>query len=132
MFDIDHFKEINDTHGHAAGDRVLQAVGDAIRRRARATDILGRLGGEEFAMLLPETGGAEALTLAERLRREITAVGVPHGGRSIALTCSCGVAARSDEILLLDTLLSFADKALYRAKRQGRNRISRDERAIAT
>jgi diguanylate cyclase (GGDEF)-like protein len=131
MFDIDHFKDINDTHGHAAGDHVLEAVGEAIRRRARAADILGRIGGEEFAVLLPETTGAEAVILAERLRHDIAAVNVAYEGSSITFTCSFGVAAQGEEILVLDTLLSVADQALYRAKRQGRNRVSRDERAIA-
>jgi diguanylate cyclase (GGDEF)-like protein len=92
---------------------------------------LGRIGGEEFAVLLPETTGAEAVILAERLRHDIAAVNVAYEGSSITFTCSFGVAAQGEEILVLDTLLSVADQALYRAKRQGRNRVSRDERAIA-
>jgi len=126
MLDIDHFKDVNDTYGHAAGDRVLQALAEAIRRTARDPDIAGRLGGEEFAVMLPETGGAEATTLAERLRHVVAALRVPHEGATISFTCSFGVAARMDDVTVLDTLLSRADAALYRAKRQGRDRISRD------
>jgi diguanylate cyclase (GGDEF)-like protein len=130
MFDIDLFKQINDAHGHAAGDKVLQVVADAARSRARAADILGRLGGEEFAALLPETTGPDAIKLAERLRQDLSSLHVLHEGHTITFSCSFGVAARGEEIVVLDTLLRQADQALYRAKRQGRNRVSRDERAI--
>jgi len=126
MLDIDHFKEVNDTYGHAAGDRVLQALAGAIRGAARDADIAGRLGGEEFAVMLPETGGAEATMLAERLRTVVTGLRVLHDGVTITFTCSLGVATRNDDVAALDTLLSRADQALYRAKRQGRDRISRD------
>lgn len=129
MFDIDHFKHVNDTHGHAAGDRVLQAVANAMRLTAREADIPGRLGGEEFALMLPETSGAEGVVLAERLRQALTAVRVSHNGATISFTCSFGVAARGEDVAVLDTLLSRADEALYRAKRQGRNRTSRDSSA---
>jgi diguanylate cyclase (GGDEF)-like protein len=132
MFDIDHFKDINDSFGHAAGDAVLQAVAEATRHRARAADIAGRLGGEEFALLLPETTGADAVKLAERLRADLHALEVSHEGQTIRFSCSFGVAARGEEILVLDTLLNQADQALYRAKRQGRNRVSRDERVIVS
>lgn len=124
MFDIDHFKTINDTHGHAAGDRVLQAVATAIARTARIPDIAGRLGGEEFALLLPETSGREAASLAERLRADLSALRVPYDRATITFTCSFGVAARGTDVAVLDTLLSRADEALYRAKRQGRDRVS--------
>ncbi|HEV8401384.1 MAG TPA: diguanylate cyclase [Gemmatimonadales bacterium] len=131
MFDIDHFKHVNDTYGHAAGDRVLQALAQAIRGAARDPDIAGRLGGEEFALLLPETSGPEAVTLAERLRRVVGGIGVPHDGATISFTCSFGVAARQEDVAVLDTLLNRADEALYRAKRQGRDRISLDVSAGA-
>jgi len=126
MFDIDHFKTINDTHGHAAGDRVLQDLAGAILRTLREVDVAGRLGGEEFAVLLPETGGAEAVALAERLRKVVAGLKVSHQGHEIACTCSFGVAVRMEDDAVLDTLLSRADEALYRAKRQGRDRISVD------
>jgi diguanylate cyclase (GGDEF)-like protein len=126
MFDIDHFKTINDTHGHAAGDRVLQDLAGAILRTLREVDVAGRLGGEEFAVLLPETGGPEAVALAERLRKVVAGLKVAHEGHEIAFTCSFGVAVRLEDDAVLDTLLSRADEALYRAKRQGRDRISVD------
>jgi diguanylate cyclase (GGDEF)-like protein len=126
MFDIDHFKTVNDTYGHAAGDRVLQALAEAIERTVREVDVAGRLGGEEFAVMLPETGGVEAAALAERLRQAVAGLSVPHEGGGITFTCSFGVAARTEDVMELDTLLSRADEALYRAKRQGRDRISRD------
>jgi diguanylate cyclase (GGDEF)-like protein len=123
MFDIDRFKAINDAHGHAAGDRVLQAVGATIVRAARSPDIPGRLGGEEFAVLLPETDGAEALTFAERLRRDLSALAVAYNGATIRFSCSFGVAARGEHETL-DALLMRADAAMYRAKGEGRNRVS--------
>lgn len=126
MFDIDHFKRINDSYGHAAGDQVLQTVAAVMRRQARAADITGRLGGEEFALLLPETAVPDAVAFAERLRGELAATSVPHDGGGIAFTCSFGVAALDRETTNLDALLSFADKALYRAKGQGRNRVSKE------
>lgn len=123
MFDIDRFKAINDTHGHAAGDRVLQAVGATILRAVRSPDIPGRLGGEEFAVLLPETDGAEALTFAERLRRDLSALAVTHNGATISFSCSFGVATCGEDDIL-DTLLTRGDAAMYRAKGEGRNRVS--------
>ena len=123
MLDIDHFKQVNDTYGHAAGDRVLQALAEAIRGTAREADIAGRLGGEEFAVMLPETGGVEATTLAERLRTVVAGLRVPHDNATITFTCSLGLATRNDDVAVLDTLLNRADQALYRAKNSGRNRV---------
>jgi diguanylate cyclase (GGDEF)-like protein len=123
MLDIDRFKAINDTHGHAAGDRVLQAVGSLIQRAARTSDIPGRIGGEEFAVLLPETDEREAMALAERLRRDLAAVAVSHDGATIRFTCSFGVATRAPDVAVLDALLDRADAAMYRAKSEGRNRV---------
>lgn len=130
MFDIDAFKGINDTYGHVAGDLVLQEVGDAVRRSARAADVAGRLGGEEFGLLLPETGIADAVALAERLRADLAALAVPYDGRAISFTCSFGVTGWRDGIDRFDALLDEADKALYRAKRQGRNRVSRETESM--
>lgn len=129
MFDIDRFKAINDTYGHAAGDRVLQAVGATILGAARSFDIAGRLGGEEFAILMPETDGAEAVAFAERLRRDLFVVAVEHQGATIRVSCSFGVATGGGDVIL-DTLLNRADAAMYRAKREGRNRISSASRTI--
>jgi len=123
MCDIDHFKPINDTHGHAAGDAVLRAVAERLRRAARAADIPGRIGGEEFALLLPETGANAAVTLAERLRRDVGALAVFHDGVVLRFTCSFGVAQHSATMERLGALLGAADKALYRAKALGRDRV---------
>ena len=123
MFDIDHFKQINDTHGHAAGDGVLRAIAGTVRQAARAADTPGRLGGEEVALLLPETGGAAALALAERLRRDVAALAIAHYGTPLHCTCSFGVAERSGSVATLNALLGAADEALYRAKAEGRNLV---------
>jgi diguanylate cyclase (GGDEF)-like protein len=125
MFDIDHFKKINDTHGHAAGDDVLVAVAATLRRAARASDTPGRLGGEEFAVLLPETEAAEADAFAERLRRDMAAMKVTSDDHVISLTCSFGVAECGPNAGQLDTLLGAADDALYKAKAAGRDRVVR-------
>lgn len=123
-FDIDRFKAINDDLGHAAGDEVLKAVGAVIRRAARTPDISGRLGGEEFAVLLPETNERDAIAFAERLRTDLAALAVAHNGATIRFTCSFGVTTLGDDVTILDTLLNRADAAMYRAKREGRNRVS--------
>ncbi len=127
--DIDHFKAINDTFGHCGGDEALRAFTAACRGSLRVSDMLGRLGGEEFAVLLPETGTDGALTVAEHLRSVVEDMAVPHGGTTIRLTVSIGVARFSPDEPCIDSLLSRADKALYRAKREGRNRAVLAERA---
>ena len=123
MFDIDRFKLINDTHGHAAGDEVLRAIAQVVKQTARIADIAGRLGGEEFALLLPETSAAAAIALAERLRRDIQALAIPHNGTTLQCTCSFGVAERDQAVHNLDALLQKADAVLYLAKAQGRNQV---------
>ncbi len=124
MLDIDHFKRINDTYGHEAGDVVLRTLGELCRGTLRDVDIAGRLGGEEFAVMLPETGREAALAVAERLRQTIADVKVSlEGGFPIRFTASIGVASFTEEHPNLDTLLSQADKALYEAKKAGRNRV---------
>ena len=121
MIDIDHFKAVNDEHGHAAGDRVLAAVANALRHRLRAEDQLGRLGGEEFLALLPDAGARAAATTAEKLRGEIAALAVVHDGVELAVTISAGWAAWEGESP--EELLRRADEALYDAKRAGRDRV---------
>ncbi len=123
MLDIDHFKQINDTRGHRAGDEAIRAVAAVITGSARAADIAGRVGGEEFAIILPETAVLDAAAQAERLRREIAALKVRHEGNDITVTASLGVAELSGEGGSLDSLVGRADAALYEAKAQGRNRV---------
>lgn len=119
--DLDHFKRINDTHGHAAGDAVLvefvRIAGTCLRR----SDLLGRIGGEEFAVLLPLATGAGARALAERIREEVAAAPIVYRGESLRITVSIGVAEFGRHLRDLDGLMNAADTALYRAKHRGRN-----------
>lgn len=118
IVDIDHFKAINDTHGHCVGDAALQAVAEAMDRASRACDLVCRYGGEEFAILAPNTSSDEAAAFAERIRETIErADGFPHGLR---LTVSVGFTSTHDG-QSLDDLISVADLALYDAKHLGRN-----------
>lgn len=124
QLDIDHFKAVNDTHGHAAGDLVLQRFADTVRRNVRDTDVLARWGGEEFVLLLCDTPAADAVTLMERLRQAVQAmqVPVPQGGQPITVTVSIGLARHTPADPLAGTL-ERADRALYAAKAGGRNRV---------
>jgi len=124
VLDIDRFKAINDGHGHAGGDQAIQAVAGLLRATVRATDVAARLGGEEFGVLLPQTASDDARRLAERVRQGVAALRVPHQGAEIAFTCSIGVAECVPAAETLDTLLGRADKALYQAKREGRDRVA--------
>lgn len=122
VIDVDHFKQVNDTHGHAVGDEVLRQIADVCQNELRATDVLGRLGGEEFAAILPHTGLADAFEAAEKLRRAIKRIRVESENVVIKVTASIGLATLGSEARDLDTLLARADKALYDAKDQGRDR----------
>jgi diguanylate cyclase (GGDEF)-like protein len=123
MFDLDHFKAVNDTYGHAAGDQVLRAVATICERELRGVDLLGRVGGEEFAIVLPETMLEGAVATAERLREKIAEAPVNFAGQPIAVTASFGVTAYSDLDGEIATTLKRADGALYDAKGTGRNRV---------
>jgi diguanylate cyclase (GGDEF)-like protein len=124
MLDIDHFKNINDTHGHKAGDTVLQQLSQVLRETLRTADIIGRMGGEEFAILLPETDLQEAAEIAERLREIVARRDVIlEAGLPLHITVSIGVVTLKDKGVNLDILLNLADKALYQAKASGRNRV---------
>ena len=125
MIDIDHFKDFNDTYGHATGDRVLQTVAQAIRDSLRADDICARHGGEEFAVLLPDTPGEKAFFVADRVRRTLS--GTRYTGLGLLpdvnITISVGVATCPRDATDLDELMELADKALYRAKAAGRDQV---------
>ena len=121
MLDLDHFKQVNDQHGHAAGDQVLAGVGAALRGVLRARDFAGRNGGEEFSVLLPDTEIDAALEIAERIRAAIAEITVP--GTDVPVTASLGVAGFPGHGSTLERLERLADAALYVAKRQGRNRV---------
>jgi diguanylate cyclase (GGDEF)-like protein len=120
--DLDHFKSINDTRGHAAGDAALVALADVCRRELRTSDLLGRIGGEEFVVLLLETALPEALDAAERLRARIASAQVVYDGAAFGMTASLGVSSWPPEDSL-DALLHQADQAMYQAKTGGRDRV---------
>ncbi|WP_407314945.1 diguanylate cyclase [Pseudomonas sp. nanlin1] len=124
MLDIDHFKRINDEHGHLVGDRVIRAVADTLREHVREADIPGRYGGEEYAVLLPDTDSEGARVLAERLREAIEGLQLAHQGQGIAVTVSIGVADLGSSAADCSELIEWADRALYASKRAGRNRVS--------
>lgn len=124
MLDIDHFKRVNDTWGHDAGDEVLVAISRAMQENKRAADLAVRLGGEEFAILLPDTDMAGATALAEKLRRSIQGMTIHTDGVEIQATCSFGVAASKLPGIDLDDLLRRSDAALYFSKTHGRNKVS--------
>ncbi|WP_392587218.1 diguanylate cyclase [Serratia ureilytica] len=125
LIDIDHFKQINDTHGHSAGDQVLASFAHIVRRELRHDQLFGRLGGEEFAIMLPRALAAQGVALGEHLRRlvEQTELQV-EGKQTLKITISVGVASLAmNEVKSLEQLMNMADIALYRAKSQGRNRV---------
>jgi diguanylate cyclase (GGDEF)-like protein len=123
LADLDRFKTINDRFGHAIGDRVLQVFADTISRTLRAQDVSGRLGGEEFAILLPQTNAADAARVAERIRRSFSEDAKTVGVHAVASTVSIGVATTSASSAIVTDLLAVADRALYRAKAEGRDRV---------
>ncbi|MBF5042747.1 diguanylate cyclase [Aggregicoccus sp. 17bor-14] len=133
LVDLDHFKAVNDRHGHLAGDRVLREVSGALRQSVRDTDLLARYGGEEFAVLLPHTSVGGSLTVAERILRDVGALAValeaaaqPAGAPvpPLRVTASVGVSALPHRSIgSAEQLFRAADEALYRAKREGRNRV---------
>ena len=123
MIDVDHFKRVNDTYGHSIGDQVLKQIASLAETTLRPCDLFGRLGGEEFALLMPETSGAAALVVAERLRNTIAEHPMTlHGGGTIHVTASFGVAELSTSFNTLTAWLERADTMLYAAKSGGRNR----------
>jgi diguanylate cyclase (GGDEF)-like protein len=127
IIDLDHFKDLNDTHGHPAGDHALRGFTDLVKRIGRGADIFGRLGGEEFGLLMPETTLADARLAAERLRRHVQALELSLEGRWLKVTLSGGLVQVTPADANFDSLMRRADQALYRAKDAGRNQIDSAE-----
>jgi two-component system cell cycle response regulator len=125
MLDVDYFKAVNDTYGHEAGDRVLRELANRIRKHIRNVDLGFRIGGEEFVIVLPDTEADVALRVAERLRKAVSSRAFPlsDGKGALPVTISVGIASFASPSDTLETLLKRADEALYKAKRDGRNRV---------
>lgn len=124
LIDVDHFKAINDTHGHPGGDTVLVELAECLRLVVRASDIVGRIGGEEFAILLPETSPPQAAAMAERVRESVAALRIPIDGEDVSPTISIGMAGlRFHQADPLAAAMKTADAMLYRAKQAGRNQV---------
>ncbi len=126
IMDLDHFKQVNDRHGHPAGDQALRQIADLLRKRLRRTDIIGRIGGEEFAAILPGDGPEEVAIVAEKLRKAVEELPPVTGGmgdESTKVTLSVGGASLGPDVLDSHVLIGWADRALYEAKRNGRNQV---------
>ena len=124
MMDIDHFKNVNDTYGHAVGDQVLQGLAQLVKSNLRQVDILARYGGEEFVILMPETGIEEAMMIAERLRENAAEATLPTRAGNMVITISLGVVKLEDDCRNLEELLDRSDQAMYVSKRTGRNKVT--------
>lgn len=131
MIDLDHFKQVNDTYGHVAGDYVLKEIGRAIESSIRRTDISARLGGEELAVLLPETKQSDAYEVAERIRLKIMELEFEVEQGVFKVTASLGVTTQS-EGFVIEQMLEEADRALYAAKENGRNKVVQSQKVLAS
>lgn len=127
VIDIDHFKKINDRHGHKAGDMALKTFAHTVDKLLRNVDSFGRIGGEEFVVLLPETDEQKALYIAERIRKAVENMTVltPNSATSFEITTSIGVSAINHRDISIDDVIDRADSALYRAKEKGRNKVAK-------
>ncbi len=132
VMDIDHFKSINDTYGHIIGDQALIALTRICQGNIRDIDVLARFGGDEFVVLFPEATPGEAQVVMERVLQTLTAQPIDVSGKPVGLTVSVGIAGLVSESISLDTLLEYADQALYQAKEAGRNRVVIGERTVRT
>ena len=124
MCDIDHFKRVNDTYGHTAGDEVIRKVADVIKANTRTTDLAGRYGGEEFAILLVDTSLEQALCLAERIRQQVAVLSIAFNKTVLNVTISIGLAERDISLQEHRHWIEAADKALYQSKVDGRNKVT--------
>lgn len=123
LFDIDHFKRVNDTYGHLAGDNLLRQIGNAVKPRLRREDIFARTGGEEFGILLPEIGREGAVTIAEKVRKIVEATPLRHEQQVVPCTVSLGVGELEPADAMPEDLYKRTDERLYEAKQTGRNRV---------
>jgi diguanylate cyclase (GGDEF)-like protein len=123
LADIDHFKVVNDTYGHPAGDAVLKGVAACMEGALRQSDVITRYGGEEFGIIMPETAIKDAFVVTERLRRTVEALKIEYEGETISVTLSFGIASMDSEDVGKENLVRSADAALYEAKRNGRNQV---------
>ena len=124
MLDLDHFKQINDNYGHQIGDYVLQEFAQRCKNSVREIDLIGRYGGEELVIILPETDLQTALQIAERTRNAIAEIPIKFPDQEISVTVSIGVATKDENTEYLETLIAPADQAMYIAKHKGRNRVA--------
>jgi diguanylate cyclase (GGDEF)-like protein len=124
MLDLDHFKLINDNYGHPVGDQVLQEIATRCKNSVRAVDLIGRYGGEELIIFLPETDRETAFQVAERLRISIDSAPIKVSNGELQVTISIGLAAKDPYTTDLETLIARADQAMYIAKHKGRNRVA--------
>jgi two-component system cell cycle response regulator len=129
LFDIDHFKSVNDTYGHAAGDEVLRAIGQRASANLRGTDMVARFGGEEFVVVMSDTPRDLAAMVADRIRERVAAEPIPlqDDPAGLTVTVSIGVASTGPDDTTPDDILRRADAAMYRAKAAGRNRVETDQ-----
>ena len=130
VLDLDHFKQVNDTYGHGAGDVALQKIADICRQQLRQVDIIGRLGGEEFVILLPDTNLSDAIIVSERLRQGIENEEIVAGRTRFSLTATIGAAELTEHDSGIQDLVRRADAALYQGKHAGRNRVEADRLGI--
>lgn len=128
MLDIDYFKQVNDEHGHSVGDKALVQFVETIQKNIREVDVFARLGGEEFAIVLPETDKNGAVKIAEKLCAKISAMVISHDGAPLSITCSFGVTSFRCVTTSFEEALSDADRALYQAKSDGRNQVVYDDK----
>ena len=130
MMDIDHFKKVNDTYGHAAGDQAIITTANVLKKSLRPYDVVGRLGGEEFAMMLLDCTMGTAMDVAERLRKEVESTAITFEEQTLNVTISTGISCISADDKEIDDVLVRADKALYDAKESGRNCVKICESAV--
>ena len=123
MIDIDYFKSINDNHGHKGGDKVLQSAASVMKKSLKTSDVIGRVGGEEFSVILPETDIKAALFIAERLRKRVEETAVVHDEEQIFITVSIGVSQSLNGDQSVDDIYIRSDSAMYTAKKNGKNRV---------